>query len=155
MGEIPAGQTPKKIPLSSHPSPPTGANKSGKGPCKRRKNLFTILDFPPPFSKQRLAFVTCKSSISRLQGCRNREKSSLKAGGQQHCHVFFFFPRAACSAGCILHNRTKPQHGSFPSLRRTPISCQLSLGITGMQPHRRKRGFFFFFFFGGRGIREI
>lgn len=64
---------------------------------------------------------------------------------------FFFFPRAACSAGCILHNRTKPQHGSFPSLRRTPISCQLSLGITGMQPHRRKRGFFFFFFFWRKG----
>lgn len=61
----------------------------------------------------------------------------------------FFPPRAACGAGCILHNRTKPLHGSSPSLRRTPISCQLSLGITGTQRQHRKGDFGFFFWGGG------
>lgn len=152
MGEIPRGQ-PQRDPFVRPPLPTNRREQKQERPFRKEENLSTILDFLPPFLQTMPRTCNLQSALpwhlpaSRDAGTGRNPPANLPGSGT----AMFFFPRAACGAGCILHNRTKPHQGSSPSLRRTPISCQLSLGITGMQRRRRKGDFFW----QRRGIREI
>lgn len=130
---------PKEIPF-----PTTRRQQKQPRPLHTEENLSTILDLLSPFSKQCLVFPSCNPpsrGISRTAGMREPGETLPQST------AMFSVP---CGAGCILHNGTKPLQGSSPSLRRTPIGCQLSLGIAGTQRQRRKG-----LVFGGGGTRGI
>jgi len=167
VGEIPPGQ-PQRF-LFVWPLLPVnrGKQKQERQFNSEENLLSTILDFispllqtmplicnlqstlQPPLNPQRVSKRRPQAS-PRFEGGKEPEEISTSSGAA----IFYSFPPppAACSAGCILHNRTKPHHGSSPSLRRTPERCQLSSGMTEMKQQGRRGDIFLR---GGRKIRRI